>query len=305
MSTIIPPYLKEGDSIGLVCPAGYMASDKFQTCIQTLEQWGFRVVPGKTPGHQFHYFSGTDQERLDDLQHMLDNPRIKAILCARGGYGTGRIIDQIDFSKFVKQPKWIIGFSDITILHSHIYSNFNIASLHAPMAAAFNDGEAANTYIRSLYDALTGKNAKYAVPPNENNRIGKASGVLVGGNLSLLAHLVGTPSAVKMKNKILFVEDVGEYIYGVDRMMFQLKRSGLLDYLKGFIAGGFTDMKDTDTPFGQDTQEVIAAHLKEYDYPVCYDFPVSHSKENYALKVGGKYRLNIGTESTKLTELLN
>lgn len=303
MPTILPPYLKEGDSIGLVCPAGYMAEEKFQTCIQTLEQWGFCVAPGKTPGHQFHYFSGTDLERLDDLQHMLDDPAIKAVLCARGGYGTGRIIDQIDFSKFVKKPKWIIGFSDITILHSHIYSNFNIASLHAPMAAAFNDGEAANPYVRSLHDALTGKKAKYTAPPHENNRTGKASGILVGGNLSLLAHLVGTPSAVKMKNKILFVEDVGEYIYGVDRMMYQLRRSGMLEHLKGFIAGGFTDMKDTDIPFGQNAREVIAAHLKDYDYPVCYDFPISHSKENYALKVGGKYGLIISANSTKLTEI--
>jgi muramoyltetrapeptide carboxypeptidase len=300
--TTIPPYLKPGDTIGLVCPAGYMPFEKYQTCIKMLTDWGFKVIPGKTPGHQFHYFSGTDEERLNDLQQMMDDKNINAILCARGGYGTGRIIDDLDFKKFQQHPKWIIGFSDITVLHSHLLSNYKIASLHAPMAAAFNDGELNNQYIQSLHDALLGRKATYSAEGNEMNQKGKASGMLVGGNLSLLAHLIGTSSDIKTKNKILFIEDVGEYIYNVDRMMYQLKRSGKLDKLKGLIVGKFTDMKDTTTPFGQTAEEAIKNIVKEYDYPVCFGFPVSHDKENYALKVGVKYKLSISKTSVELKE---
>ncbi|MEO5649996.1 MAG: LD-carboxypeptidase [Ginsengibacter sp.] len=301
--TTIPPYLNPGDSIGLVCPAGYMPFEKYQTCIETLTGWGFKVITGKTPGNQFHYFSGTDEERLTDLQNMMDDKNIHAILCARGGYGTGRIIDSLDFKKFKDHPKWIIGFSDITVLQSHLFSNYKIASLHAPMAAAFNDGEFNNHYIQSLHDALLGRKAIYSTPGNEWNKKGKASGILAGGNLSLLTNLIGTPSDIKTKNKILFIEDVGEYIYNVDRMMYQLKRSGKLENLKGLIVGKFTDMKDTTLPFGQTTEEAIRDVVKEYDYPICFGFPVSHDKENYALKIGVKYKLNVSTTLVELKEI--
>lgn len=301
--TIVPPYLKPGDKIGLVCPAGYMPVEKYQTCIETLDNWGFQVVVGKTPGHQFNYFSGTDKERLNDLQQMMNVPKIKAILCARGGYGTGRIIDQLDFKKFIKHPKWIIGFSDITVLHSHLFSRYKIASLHAPMAAAFNDDEFKNRYIQSLRDALSGKKADYKTEANELNKKGKAKGCLVGGNLALLANITGTPSDINTKNKILFIEDVGEYIYNVDRMMYQLKRSGKLDHLKGLIVGSFSEMKDTTISFGQTAEEAIRDLVKEYDYPVCFGFPVGHDKENYALKVGVKYQLNVSGNCVELKEL--
>jgi muramoyltetrapeptide carboxypeptidase len=300
--TIIPPYLNPGDTIGIVCPAGFMPIEKAQTCIKTLTDWGFKVIPGKTLGHQFNYFSGTDEERLNDLQNMMDDKNINAILCARGGYGMGRIIDQLDFKKFKHQPKWIIGFSDITVLHSHLFTQYKIASLHAPMAAAFNDGEFKNQYVLSLHDALLGRKAHYNTEGNILNQKGKASGVLVGGNLSLLAHLIGTSSDIKTKNKILFIEDIGEYIYNVDRMMYQLKRSGKLDELKGLIVGRFSDMKDTTIPFGQTTEEVIKEIIKDYDYPVCFGFPVSHDKENYALKNGVKYKLSVSATSVELKE---
>jgi muramoyltetrapeptide carboxypeptidase len=300
--TIIPPYLKPGDTIGLVCPAGFMPAEKYQTCIETLIGWGFKVVVGKTPGHQFHYFSGTDEERLKDLQHMMDDKNIKAILCARGGYGTGRIIDQLDFKKIEKTTKWLIGFSDITILHSHLFSNYKIASLHAPMAAAFNDDEYKNQYVQSLHDALIGRKADYSVEGNSLNQKGKASGILVGGNLSLLVNIIGTPSDIKTKNKILFIEEVGEYIYTADRMMYQLKRSGKLDHLKGLIIGRFSDMKDTTVPFGKTIEEAIKDLVKDYDYPVCFGFPVSHDKENYALKIGVKYKLNVSPTLVELKE---
>jgi len=300
---IIPPYLKRGDTVGILCPAGYMPLEKAITAVETLTEWGFHVIRGKTLGHQFHYFSGTDEERLHDLQHMMDDKSIKAIFCARGGYGMGRIIEKLHFKKFKKNPKWIIGFSDITVLHSHLFSKYKIASLHAPMAAAFNDGEFNNKYIQSLKDALEGKKANYINDGHSFNKKGKASGILIGGNLSLLAHLIGTSSEINTKNKILFIEDVGEYIYNVDRMMYQLKRSSKLDELAGLIIGKFTEMKDTTIPFGQTTEEVIRDIVKEYDYPVCFSFPVSHDRENYALKVGGEYKLSVSSSKSILKEL--
>src|SRR5665213_328383 len=300
--TVIPPYLKPGDTIGIVCPAGYMPFEKAQTCIETLTSWGYKVIPGKTLGNQFHYFSGTDEERWKDLQQMMDDKNIDAILCGRGGYGTGRIIDKLDFSKFVKHPKWIIGFSDITVLHCHLLSKFKIASMHAPMAAAFNDGEFKNQYIQSLHDALVGERAIYRTEGSSLDQHGKAKGILVGGNLSLLVNVIGTSSDIKTKNKILFIEEIGEYIYSVDRMMYQLKRSGKLENLKGLIIGRFSDMKDTTIPFGQSVEEAIKELVKDYAYPVCFRFPVSHDKENYALKIGVKYKLNVDKTFVELKE---
>ena len=299
----IPPYLKKGNTIGLTCPAGYMAKEKAQTCINTLQQWGFEVMVGKTLGSDSStYFSGTDEERLNEMQAMLDDNSIHAILCGRGGYGVSRIIDQLNFTRFKKNPKWIIGFSDITILHAHIYSNYKIASLHAPMAAAFNNGVADNEYIISLQKAMFGKMSKYKCPAHSFNKQGTASGELVGGNLSLLTHVIGTPSDINTKNKLLFIEDIGEQIYSTDRMLHQLKRSGKLESLAGLIIGGFTDVKDTERPFGKSIEEVIHDLVRNYDYPICFNFPVSHEKENYALKVGGTYELKIGTKTVQLTE---
>jgi muramoyltetrapeptide carboxypeptidase len=298
----IPPYLKKGDTIGITCPAGFMVKEKAQSCIDTLQRWGYQVMVGKTlGGNSANYFSGTDEERKDELQAMLDDPSINAILCGRGGYGVGRIIDELDFTKFKKNPKWIIGFSDITVLHSHIYTNVKIASLHAPMAAAFNEGE--NEFIQSLQKALAGKKTSYKLSPHPFNKNGTAIGELVGGNLSLLAHLTGTSSDINTKNKILFIEDIGEQIYSIDRMLYQLKRSGKLDKLAGLIIGGFTDMKDTDRPFGKTVYEVIQEIIAAYNYPVCFNFPVSHGKENYALKIGVSYELAITKKQTKLTEI--
>lgn len=304
MKTIIPPYLQRGDTIGIVAPAGFMPIEKMQTCIETLDDWGYTVQLGATThSNSQNYFSGTDDERLNDLQQMLDDRNIKAILCARGGYGTGRIIDQIDFKKFEKHPKWIIGFSDITVLHCHIFSNYKIASLHAPMAAAFNDSEFDNPYILSLKNALEGKPAHYECAAQGFNKTGEAKGILVGGNLSLLAHLIGTDSDIKTKNKILFLEDVGEYLYSVDRLLLQLKRSGKFDDLAGLIIGGFTDNKDTERPFGKSVYDIIYEQVGNYDFPICFGFPVSHEKENYALKIGGKYKLSVSNEVSILQEV--
>jgi muramoyltetrapeptide carboxypeptidase len=298
-----PPYLQKGDVIGIVCPSGFMPVEKASECIRVLYgEWGFQTKVGKTLGNEFNYFSGTDEERLTDFQQMLDDDEVKAILCARGGYGLSRIIDKIDFRKFKKQPKWIIGYSDVTLLHSHLYSNYYIASIHAPMAAAFNDSLGNNRFVQSLHNVLEGKKIKYSCELHEFNKKGEAIGELVGGNLTLLAHLVGTDSDIKTRGRILFLEDVGEYLYNIDRMMYQLKRSGKLSKLAGLIVGGFTDNKDTERPFGQTAYEIIRDVVKEYDYPVCYGFPVSHGKENYALKIGVGYKLEVRKSKVMLEE---
>lgn len=290
-----PPYLKQGDTIALVCPAGFMPAEKVAACIHTLQEWGFNTKAGSTIGGDSpNYFSGSDEQRLHDLQQAIDDDSVSAIMCARGGYGLTRIIDRLRFKRFRKNPKWIIGFSDITVLHSHIVGNFGIATLHAPMAAAFNDGGADSEFVQSLRHTLQGKQISYEVPAHEFDRKGSATGELIGGNLALLAHLVGTSSDFSPKGKILFIEDIGEYLYNVDRMLYQLKRAGKFHKLKGLIVGGFTDMKDTERPFGKTVYEIIREILKDEDFPVCFNFPVSHSRENYALKLGAKYSLTVG-----------
>jgi muramoyltetrapeptide carboxypeptidase len=298
-----PPYLIPGDTIAITCPAGYMPLEKARTCIGVLQQWGYEVLVGKTLGsNSKNYFSGTDKERLNEFQAMLDAPEIKAILCGRGGYGVSRIIEQLDFTQFKKNPKWIIGFSDITVLHAHINRNYKIATLHAPMAAAFNDGGYKNKYVQSLKQALEGIKANYTCKPHQLNQTGIAKGELIGGNLALLAHVVGTSSDIQTKNKILFLEDVGEQHYNVDRMMIQLKRSGKFNNLAGLIIGGFTDMQDTQRPFGKKVYQIIKEHIAEYAYPVCFGFPVSHAKENVALKCGCNYILHVSNTAVTLSE---
>ena len=298
-----PPRLHKGDYIGLVCPAGYMPAEKVRSCVRSLTEWGYQVRLGKTVGGDSRvYFSGSDAERLTDLQAMLDDDSVRAILCARGGYGTGRIIDRLDFTRFQKQPKWIIGYSDITVLHSHLYSRYYISSLHAPMAGAFNEGGHATEFVLSLRRALEGRRMRYRCEPHPFNRRGQAMGELVGGNLALLAHAVGTSSDLNTAGRILFIEDVGEYLYNIDRMMHQLKRSGKLDHLAGLVVGGFTECKDTERPFGQAAYEIIRDIVSEYAYPVCFDFPVSHTDRNYALKLGAGVKLRVSPRVVSLEE---
>ena len=300
----IPPYLAKGDTIGIICPAGYMAEENVQSCITALTDWGYNVRSGHTVGGDSdNYFSGTDDVRLADLQAMLDDDQIKAILCARGGYGVSRIIDRVNFKRFKKNPKWIIGFSDITVLHSHIHTNLGIATIHGPMAAAFNDTvPAEDPYLNSLRNVLAGRKIKYKINSHPDNRQGEVVGKLVGGNLALLAHACGSASDIETRGKILFLEDIGEYLYNIDRMLYQLKRSGKFDRLGGLIIGGFSDLNDTIRPFGDDVYGIFRDILKDYSFPVCYDFPVSHSRENLALKVGIGYKLKVGKSKVTLEE---
>jgi muramoyltetrapeptide carboxypeptidase len=304
MTHILPPYLKNGDTIGIVCPAGYMAAERILPCVHTLKSWGFRVKIGKTVGGtSSNYFSGTDDDRLEDLQEMLDDEEISAILFGRGGYGLSRIIDQVSFKKFRKSPKWILGYSDISLLHAHIYANYEIATAHSPMAGAFQEAGPEDPYILSIRNLLTGGKASYSCGPHPFNRKGEAEGMLMGGNLTLLAHAVGGHSDFKTKGLILFMEDIGEYLYNVDRMLHQLKAAGKFHKLSALVIGSFTDLKDTERPFGQDAYEIIHDILQEYEFPVCYGFPIGHVRENVALKCGAGFSLKVGKEGVVLEEL--
>ncbi len=296
-----PKYLQPGHTIAITCPAGYMPAANAQACIDTLQNWGYQVLVGKTLGSKSKtYFSGTDQERANELQAMLDSPDVDAILCGRGGYGLGRIIDMLDFTAFKKNPKWIIGFSDITVLHCYVTKNLNIATMHAPMAAAFNNGGVKNKYIAALKNVMEGGGTTYATKSIKLNKLGTANAPLVGGNLSLVAHLVGTKDQLKTNSKILFLEDIGEQLYNIDRMMTQLKRSGMLSNLAGLVFGGFSDCKDTERPFGKKINDILYTYVQEYNYPVCFNFPISHNTENYAVKCGVNYTFTVTATEVNL-----
>lgn len=299
-----PPFIKPGDTIGIVCPAGYMEKNKITNCVSTLKKWGYKVQVGKTVGGKSkNYFSGTDEERLDDFQSMLDNKKINAIIFGRGGYGTTRILDDINFEQFKRFPKWIVGFSDITVLHGYLQHSLKFSSIHGPMCGAFNQSPRENRFTLSLKDTLEGKPTMYVSTFHPLNNPGKVKAPIVGGNLCLLTHGIGTNAEIDTKGKILFIEDVGEQLYNIDRMMLQMKRSGKLDQLKGLIVGGFTDCKDTERPFGKNANEIIFDHIKEYDFPTCFGFPISHEKENVAIQLGMKYMLEISADKTTLSSV--
>jgi muramoyltetrapeptide carboxypeptidase len=298
---IQPSHLKQGDTIGIVCPSGYIPLEKVQICIETLEKWGYQVRLGKTVGAKKDSFSGTDTERAADLQFMLDDPTVKAILCARGGYGASRIISVMNFKHFNEQPKWVIGFSDITVLHAAILKQ-NCMSIHGPMAAAFAKGEAGEPYIQSLKQVLEGQKTSYTIPAHIMNNMGSTKAELVGGNLCILAHLIGSKNAIDTSGKILFLEDVGEYHYNIDRLMIQCKNAGMFDHLAGLVVGGFTDLKDPSSDFGATAYDIIKEHTSAYTYPICFDFPISHSLPNFAIKQGQVYSLAVSAQEVSLTE---
>ena len=304
-----PPFLAKGDTIGICCVAGYIKSEDIQPAVNKLLEWGYSVKIGETIGKRDFTLGGTDADRLHDFQQMLDNELIKAILCARGGYGTIRIIDKIDFQKFWKRPKWIIGFSDVTVLHSHIHSQSGIVTLHSKMCNSFPKiwAEAEPVQIetiQSINKCLLGEKMQYSTPANMSNRPGTAEGILVGGNLKTLENLTGSKSDISTTGKILFVEDTDEYMYSIDRMFWNLKRTGKLDNLKALIIGGFK-VKKEDTPdedFGRTLEQIVLEKVKKYKYPVCFDFPVGHQKNNFALKCGLKHKIIVNQSGTLLRE---
>jgi muramoyltetrapeptide carboxypeptidase len=308
LPVITPPYLKPGDKVAITSPAGYITPEDIQPARQMLESWGLVVRIGSTIGKRDFTFGGTDEERLKDLQLLMDDHSVKAILCARGGYGVNRLLDKLNFTRFKMQPKWVIGFSDITALHLHLLRNCNVASIHSKMCNSFpKDWDAAEPVVQdsimSIKKALDGTKMKYSVLPHEKNRTGIGEGLLAGGNLSIIISMMGTRSEINTDGRILFLEEVGEYLYSLDRMLMTLKRAGKLSKLKGLVIGGFNKIK-TDDPgeeFGRDLYEIVLSKVAEYKYPVCFGFPVGHQKDNFALRHGGNHLLTVRKDSVELS----
>jgi muramoyltetrapeptide carboxypeptidase len=297
---IYPPFLNVGDTIGFVAPARTINQAELEFAIRWWEEKGFHIVLGKHLFAEHHQYAGTDEERYEDFQNMLDNSDIKAIFCARGGYGAMRIVDRLDFLSFNLEPKWICGFSDITVLHSHLHKKCDVATIHSTMPVSMNGNNPEN--LETLYQTLIGKSQHYQWHPHILNRTGECSGQLVGGNLSLLYALSGSVSDIDTTNKILFIEDVDEYLYHIDRMMLQLKRAGKLAHLAGLLAGSFTKMKDNDVAFGKLFEQIIYEHCEEYSYPIAFNFPAGHDELNVAMKFGACYNLEVGGTEVALKE---
>lgn len=294
----IPPYLQKGDTIAILATARKNIDDNLKPAIDLLHSWGLKVVIGKTIGLDNDQLAGTDAQRAEDFQHQLDNPNIKAIWCVKGGYGTVRMIDLLDFTKFKQNPKWIVGFSDVTVLHSYI-NKMDIATIHGPMPITVE--RATSETIESLRKALFGERLEYEIPFDVANKLGNAKGEIVGGNLSILYSLMGSNAQIDCKGKILFIEDIDEYLYHIDRMMMSLKRCGCFDDLSGLIVGGMTKMRDNDIPWGKNANQIIEDVTKGYSFPIVYNFPAGHFRDNRALIFGKQVSLELSKETSKLT----
>ncbi len=296
---IKPPYLKKGDTIMIVAPAGFVPdSTEIDPGIELAKSWGLEVIIGKNAFKKHNHFAGTDDERQSDLQFALNDKKIKAIWCSRGGYGTVRIIDQLDFTTFQKKPKWVIGYSDITTLHSTIH-NLGIASIHASMPSGMK--LASEEAKQTLYKALFGYGYGFEIPTNPLNKKGNTKGILIGGNLSIINSMIGSFSEVNLYNKIFFIEDVGEDLYRIDRMIYTLKRTGALKNLKGIIVGDFNYDVEKDTLFGGTHREIILNVVKEYNYPVIFDFPAGHIRDNRTLIFGKDINLEVNDSTSKVS----
>ena len=295
---IRPNYLQKGDTVAIVSTARKVSKKELIPALVILKNWKLNVVIGTSIEAEEHQFAGNDNLRASDFQEMLDNHKIKAIWCARGGYGSIRMIDLLDFSNFKNNPKWIIGYSDVTVLHSHLHQ-LGFETLHAQMPVSIETKTAA--CVQSIKSSLFGNNTNITIPSEVPNVTGNAKGVLVGGNLSILYSLCGSSSSISTKGKILFIEDLDEYLYHIDRMLQNLKRNGMLDQLEGLIIGGMTQMHDNDIPFGQSVEEIILSICDDYNYPIVFNFPAGHIKDNRALILGRNAELIISKTETILT----
>ncbi len=294
---IIPQFLKVGDTVAIVCTARKFFPEDAKPAIDLLESWGLKVKLGNTIGLNNCQLGGTDNERVADFQAQLDDENVKAIWCARGGYGTVRIIDSIDFTKFKKHPKWIMGFSDVTVLHSQLNIE-RVASLHSIMP--FTVPNAPEEVKETLRKALFGETISYSIPSKSYDVKGTASGELVGGNISILYSLLGSKSAIDTKDKILFIEDLDEYLYHIDRMMYNLKRNGYFENVKGIIVGSMTDMHDNEIPFGQNEVQIITEIAKENRIPIAFQFPAGHQSDNRTLILGKQLDFEVNEKEIKL-----
>jgi muramoyltetrapeptide carboxypeptidase len=294
----IPPYLKKGDTVAIVCTARKFFPEEAKPAIDLLESWGLKVKLGKTIGLDSCQLGGTDTERAADFQEQLDNDNIKAIWCARGGYGTVRIIDMIDFSKFKKHPKWVMGFSDVTVLHSHI-NTLNVATLHSIMP--FTVPKAPVEVKETFKNALFGIKNSYTIPSKPYDKKGMAKGELVGGNLSIIYSLLGSKSSIETKDKILFIEDLDEYLYHIDRMLYNMKRNDYFKNVKGIIVGSMRDMHDNEIPFGQNEVQLISEIAKDLNIPIAFEFCAGHQKDNRTLVLGSQVVFEVNETEIKVT----
>lgn len=293
-----PKHLQKGELIRIISPAGKVKKEKILPSVDLITQQEFEVLLGKHVFDEHFQFAGTDMQRLQDLQEAMDDPKCKAIICARGGYGSIRIADNLDLRGFQKNPKWLVGFSDVTILHS-ILQNKGFCSIHGAMPAFYMNEEKPTESFHELIKMMQGEKSRIVFPAMELNRPGIIDAPIVGGNLSILYSLIGTPFDLDTNGKILFIEDLSEYLYHLDRIMHSLKLSGKLRNLKGLLVGQFSSMKDNDSPFGQSVEEIILEAVNEYDYPVCFNFPAGHTQRNLPLKLGANYHLDVsGSHST-------
>lgn len=298
---LVPSYLQPGDTIGITCPAGAVDGAELKNCCRVFEDWGLKVKYGNTIGKKWQRYGGTDEERRRDFQKLLDDDSVQAIMFGRGGYGTMRIIDQLNWDRFRQKPKWLIGYSDITTVHLHVHANLRIPTIHADMSLGMS--AKTSTAARSLENVLFGKPVAYVVKGHPMNRAGNCCGILVGGNLTIIQACSGSISDISTDGKILFIEDVNEFKYSIDRMLVHLKRSGKLDKLAGLIVGGFTATREKDeTNYQQSIEELIWEKVHEYDFPVCFDFPAGHIRNNLALKLGIPYDLSVSTTDVILNE---
>ena len=298
---IQPEYLKSGDTISIIAPSGVLNNfdNKITKAINIFKSWGLNVVIGNHIFDKNGHFAGTDKNREKDFQKALDNKNIKAIWCARGGYGAVRIIDNLNFDSYLKNPKWIIGFSDITVIHNKL-NLLNSESIHAMMITGFDDIDQNNDSLSKLKNVLFGDNLSYSINSNKNNKTGKSEGILVGGNLTLIQSTIGSKTELKMKDKILFIEEIGEYAYHIDRMLHSLKRADYFENCKGLIVGQISDVKKNTTDFGRSINEIILDILDEYNFPIMFDFPAGHEKTNFPIILGRKVILDVSKSKSKV-----
>ena len=300
MTMKIPTYLKPNSKIQIISPAGKIKEERVIPAVKWLDKQGYKVELGKHVFAQHFQFAGTDAQRLEDLQTAFDDPETDVIICSRGGYGLVRIIDKLDLTEFKKYPKWLVGFSDITILHSCL-NNLGVATIHGTMPPSFFDKNSEpNVNLDSLMNLLTVEKSSYNFIKNEKNRTGNITAELVGGNLSIIVSLLGTKYDLETDGKILFIEEIDEYLYHIDRMLRQLKFAGKLDKLSGLVIGDFTSIKDNDSPFGQTVEEIISDAVKDYKFPVSFGFPAGHDKKNLALAFGKDWNLKVSQETSTL-----
>ncbi|WP_027000797.1 S66 peptidase family protein [Eisenibacter elegans] len=292
-----PPFLKAGDTVAVVAPANRVNANDLHMGLQIIKSWGLKVILGQHLFETYYQFAGTDEQRREDFQAVLDNPEVKAIFCARGGYGSLRIIDSLDFSVFVEHPKWVVGFSDVTVMHNHLH-NLGYETIHGSMPLLFP--RQTHETIDSVYCRLFGRPYPIHTVSNPNNRQGSAQGEIVGGNLTLFANTIGTLSEIDTTGKILLLEDVDEYVYHIDRLLIHLRRAGKLSRLAGLLVGQFSDLRENYVPFDKSVYEIVLELTADYDYPIYFDFPAGHDHHNLAVYVGAEATLEINEHYSSL-----